>query len=202
MLITFKCTHCGKINTVEVDDTINLTGNQDLLKTVLDNSKFNFKCEDCKTEHNVVYDVLFQDDNEKFYVKINSSNELLTLMSKDDYKIRIVKDLNQANEKLRTFYYRLDDRIIEIIKFLIKDDLEKNNDNLKITEIYFIRYSQSYLEFVLFSKEEYLGIMKYSLSGYKEIKHKHKEKFDETIQVIDEKFALNILSTSSENNCA
>lgn len=88
MLITFKCTHCGKINTVEVDDTINLTGNQDLLKTVLDNSKFNFKCEDCKTEHNVVYDVLFQDDNEKFYVKINSSNELLTLMSKDDYKIR------------------------------------------------------------------------------------------------------------------
>ncbi len=202
MLITFKCTHCGKINTVEVDDTINLTGNQDLLKTVLDNSKFNFKCEDCKTEHNVVYDVLFQDDNEKFYVKINSSNELLTLMSKDDYKIRIVKDLNQANEKLRTFYYRLDDRIIEIIKFLIKDDLEKNNDNLKITEIYFFRYSQSYLEFVLFSKEEYLGIMKYSLSGYKEIKHKHKEKFDETIQVIDEKFALNILSTSSENNCA
>lgn len=202
MLITFKCTHCGKINKVEVDDTINLTGNQDLLKTVLDNSKFNFKCEDCKTEHNVVYDVLFQDDNEKFYVKINSSNELLTLMSKDDYKIRIVKDLNQANEKLRTFYYRLDDRIIEIIKFLIKDDLEKNNDNLKITEIYFFRYSQSYLEFVLFSKEEYLGIMKYSLSGYKEIKHKHKEKFDETIQVIDEKFALNILSTSSENNCA
>ena len=202
MLITFKCTHCGKINTVEVDDTINLTGNQDLLKTVLDNSKFNFKCEDCKTEHNVVYDVLFQDDNEKFYVKINSSNELLTLISKDDYKIRIVKDLNQANEKLRTFYYRLDDRIIEIIKFLIKDDLEKNNDNLKITEIYFFRYSQSYLEFVLFSKEEYLGIMKYSLSGYKEIKHKHKEKFDETIQVIDEKFALNILSTSSENNCA
>lgn len=202
MLITFKCTHCGKINTVEVDDTINLTGNQDLLKTVLDNSKFNFKCEDCKTEHNVVYDVLFQDDNEKFYVKINSSNELLTLMSKDDYKIRIVKDLNQANEKLRTFYYRLDDRIIEIIKFLIKDDLEKNNGNLKITEIYFFRYSQSYLEFVLFSKEEYLGIMKYSLSGYKEIKHKHKEKFDETIQVIDEKFALNILSTSSENNCA
>ena len=202
MLITFKCTHCGKINTVEVDDTINLTGNQDLLKTVLDNSKFNFKCEDCKTEHNVVYDVLFQDDNEKFYVKINSSNELLTLMSKDDYKIRIVKDLNQANEKLRTFYYRLDDRIIEIIKFLIKDDLEKNNDNLKITEIYFFRYSQSYIEFVLFSKEEYLGIMKYSLSGYKEIKHKHKEKFDETIQVIDEKFALNILSTSSENNCA
>ena len=202
MLITFKCTHCGKINTVEVDDTINLTGNQDLLKTVLDNSKFNFKCEDCKTEHNVVYDVLFQDDNEKFYVKINSSNELLTLMSKDDYKIRIVKDLNQANEKLRTFYYRLDDRIIEIIKFLIKDDLEKNNDNLKITEIYFFRYSQSYLEFVLFSKEEYLGIMKYSLSGYKEIKHKHKEKFDETIQVIDEKFALNILSISSENNCA
>lgn len=202
MLITFKCTHCGKINTVEVDDTINLTGNQDLLKTVLDNSKFNSKCEDCKTEHNVVYDVLFQDDNEKFYVKINSSNELLTLMSKDDYKIRIVKDLNQANEKLRTFYYRLDDRIIEIIKFLIKDDLEKNNDNLKITEIYFFRYSQSYLEFVLFSKEEYLGIMKYSLSGYKEIKHKHKEKFDETIQVIDEKFALNILSTSSENNCA
>lgn len=202
MLITYKCTKCGKINTVEVDDTINLTGNQELLKTILDNSKFNFKCVDCNTEHNVIYDVLFQDDNEKFYVKINSSNELLTLVSKDDYKIRIVKDLNEANEKLRTFYYRLDDRVIEIIKYMIKDDLEKNNESLKVNEIYFFRYAQGYLEFVIFNKEAYLGIMKFSLAGYKEVKHKHKDNFDNNIQIVNENFVLNILSKPNKNNCA
>ena len=202
MLITYKCTKCGKINTVEVDDTINLTGNQELLKTILDNQKFNFKCVDCNTEHNVIYDVLFQDDNEKFYVKINSSNELLTLVSKDDYKIRIVKDLNEANEKLRTFYYRLDDRVIEIIKYMIKDDLEKNNESLKVNEIYFFRYAQGYLEFVIFNKEAYLGIMKFSLAGYKEVKHKHKDNFDNNIQIVNENFVLNILSKPNKNNCA
>lgn len=202
MLITFKCTHCGKVNTIEVDDTINLSGNQELLKSVLDTTKFNFKCKDCETVHNVIYDVLFQDDNEKFYVKVNTSNELLTLMSQDDYKIRIVKDLNEANEKLRIFYHRLDDRIIELIKFLIKDDLEKNNENLKITEMYFFKYTQGYFEFVVFSEEKYLGIMKYSLTGYKDLKHKHKDKFDDSIQVVNEKYALSILSTENENNCA
>ena len=202
MLITYKCTKCGKINTVEVDDTINLTGNQELLKTILDNSKFNFKCVDCNTDHKVIYDFLFQDDNEKFYVKINSSNELLTLVSKDDYKIRIVKDLNEANEKLRTFYYRLDDRVIEIIKYMIKDDLEKNNESLKVNEIYFFRYAQGYLEFVIFNKEAYLGIMKFSLAGYKEVKHKHKDNFDNNIQIVNENFVLNILSKPNKNNCA
>lgn len=203
MLITFKCTKCGKINTIEVDDTLNLTGNQDLLKAVLDNSKFNFACSECGTNHNVIYDILFQDDNEKFYVKINSTNELLTLMSQDDYKIRIVKDLNEANEKLRTFYYRLDDRVIEIIKFLIKDDLEKNNDGLKITEMYFFRYSQGYLEFVIFDEEKLLGTMKFSLAGYKDIKHKHKSKFTDDVQVVDEKYAISVLSTSNESDkCA
>lgn len=198
MLITFKCTECGEVNTIEVDDTLNLTSNQELLKTVLDNSKFQFKCSKCGKEHNVIYDVLLQDDNEKFYIKINTTNELISLVGKDDYKIRIVKDLNQANEKLRCFYFRLDDRLVEIIKFLMKDDLEKNNDNLKITEMYFFRFNSSYLEFVVFSEDKYLGTMKYNFNGYKELKYKHSSKFIDEIQVVDEKYALSILNAPSK----
>ena len=197
MTITFKCTECGKINTVEVEDTLNLTSNQDLLKSILDNSKFQFKCSECGKEHNVIYDVLLQDDNEKFYIKINSGEELMTLVSQDDYKIRIVKDLNQANEKLRCFYYRLDDRLVELVKFLIKDDLEKNNDNLKITEMYFFRFSSNDLEFLIFTEDEFLGTMKYSFNGYKELKYKHGEKLIDEIQVVDEKYALSILNAQS-----
>ena len=113
-----------------------------------------------------------------------------------------MKDLNEANEKLRTFYYRLDDRVIEIIKYMIKDDLEKNNESLKVNEIYFFRYAQGYLEFVIFNKEAYLGIMKFSLAGYKEVKHKHKDNFDNNIQIVNENFVLNILSKPNKNNCA
>lgn len=189
MDIFYKCKNCNTQNVITVDETIDLTNNADLLKKILDNSHFEVGCDKCKEKNLVIYPALIQDDRLKFYIKINTNDEKLVLLAKDDYKIRIVKDLNQANEKIRCFNYMLDDRIVEIIKLKIKKDLEINNPGLKIHEMYFFRMLNGYLEFLVFTKEELLGTMKYQTLGYFELEKEHKDKFDDTLQVVDENFA-------------
>ncbi len=199
MQITFKCKNCGEINCIDVDNILDITNNNDLMKRILDNSAFIFNCRKCQAEHNVIYDALIENNNLKYYLKINTSNQLLALMPENDYKIRIVKDLNEANEKIRCFNYLLDDRLVEIIKYLLKENLESNNEGLKITEIYFFRVVDNNLEFVLFQDDDYKGIMRYSFTGYNHLNEIFKQYFDDNIQVVDKNYAISIITKAKEN---
>lgn len=191
MEIRFKCSNCGKENIIEVEDEIDITNKKDLLKSILDNTYFEHECKSCNTKNLVLYPILIKNSFNKYYVKINTNNENLYLLNNEEgYKIRIVKDLNEANEKIRIFNYLLEDYYVESIKYLLKRDLENSNENLVVDSIYFYKVENGFLHFLIFDKERYLGDMKYSLSGYFEIEERLKDKINKLEQIIDEKYIV------------
>ncbi len=191
MEIRFICSNCGKENIVEVDDEIDVTNKKDLLMSILDNTYFEHECLSCHKKNLVLYPILIKNSFNKYYLKINTAGENLYLLNNEEgYKIRIVKDLNEANEKIRIFNYLLEDYYVETIKYLLKKDLENSNENLKIDSIYFYKMQNGFLYFLVFDKERYIGDMKYSLSGYFEIEERFKDKINKLEQIIDEKYII------------
>ncbi len=188
MDLIYECKNCKKTNIIKRKEEYDLTKNIDLVKKIYDDSLFEDECPTCKNKVVVPAESLFIDNDYKFILKLNLDNEIKVLMPSEDtidYKLRIVNDLNELKEKMRIFYSFLDDNVIEVIKFLIKESIDEKYELDLIT---FHKITNGSLSFVLISKSnEYLGAINYSLIGYNEIKDKIK--FDPSVQYVDEKNA-------------
>ena len=188
MDLIYECKNCKKTNIIKRKEEDDLTKNIDLVKKIYDDSLFEDECPTCKNKVVVPAESLFIDNDYKFILKLNLDNEIKVLMLSEDtidYKLRIVNDLNELKEKMRIFYSFLDDNVVEIIKFLIKESIDEKY-GLDLITVH--KITNGSLSFVLISKSnEYLGTINYSLIGYNEIKDKIK--FDPSVQYVDEKNA-------------
>ena len=183
--ILFCCPKCGNKHVLNLDDEIDLTEDKSKLKSLLDDSYFSFSCESCAEQSVVEFPFIVKDDKANFLYKLNPNDEMLFLLKdNDEREIRVVKNLNELKEKIRIKYFRLNDHVVEYIKKLIKEDIEKNN-NVNVEEIYFAKYEDEKPHFVLFDKENYLGVMTYSKSGYIKIFKELKEKIDKNLQIVN-----------------
>ena len=182
--IIFNCPKCGSSHIISVDDEVDLTTDKTLLTKILDDSYFSHECSECKQHSIVEFPLIVKDDKFNYLYKLNPTNELMFLLKDNETReIRVVSSINELKEKIRIKYFRLNDHVVECIKKLIKEDLEKNND-VQIEEIYFVKYEENRLQFVLFDKENYLGMMYYSEEGYINLYKKIRESIDKDLQVV------------------
>ena len=183
--ILFKCSKCGETHIINKDDEIDLTDDKSLLNTILDDSFFTHQCSNCKEYSVIEFPFIIKDDKFNYFYKLNPTNERLFLLKdNEDREIRLVSTLNELKEKVRIKYYRLNDHIVEYIKKLIKEDIENNND-VVIEEIYFTKYEDEKLQFVLFDKDNYLGAMYYDKKGYIKQFNKLKNQIDKNLQIVN-----------------
>ncbi len=190
----FKCNDCNEVNVKEIEDEFNLTNNINLLKSIYDDSFFSTNCKKCNKNHILEYESLFIDDNYKFIIKLNPSNDIKIILNNDpkynDYKIRVVNNLNDLKEKLRIFYSTLNDHIIEVIKEKINISYKKEYD---IDYLCFSSFKDDKISFVIInSLNEYVGTLNYKIDGYNNLLNKIE--LNNEIQVVDNALAHKYLS--------
>lgn len=197
--LIFTCDCCKHKNIASIEEEYDLTRNVDLYNKISSDSLFNFKCLECGKNILVDFEGSFFDNDYKFFIRYSSSKDMFLVSSENNYKyIRFVNDLNDLKEKLRIFYSFLDDRIIEIIKEMIKEDLIKNNDNIDIDAIYFHHLNNKKLDFLLFSKTDYLGTISYKMDGYLKLLNEYLTLLDSS-QHIDSKYAKKLIKKYNTN---
>lgn len=138
------CPKCGQMNSTTVWDAITVKDSPDL-KTDLLSGKVNFfVCSSCGYRAIMPNPMLYHDEDKKLLfsfspcdnpadaqelfdkVKENSaqSGELKKL---EGYNLRFITNMNDLMEKIITFDYGLNDKVIEVIKLMIlSQDLEKS----------------------------------------------------------------------------
>lgn len=196
--LVFKCNKCNKNNIFDIEDEFNLTNNVELLKKIYNDSLFSYTCKECNNLHVLEYEALFIDDNYKFIIKLNPSNELKVLINNDinysKYKIRVVNSLNDLKEKLRIFYSSLNDHSIEVIKEKLNNSFKEEYD---IDYLCFSSFKDNKVSFIAInSKNEYIGTLNYSFLGYNNILNSIN--IDNNLQIVDNNLAKKYLKVMNK----
>ena len=127
---TFICSKCGKPSEITIWENINVDLNPELKPKVVDGSLFITSCPYCSFKQRVESPVLYHDQTRKYVLwwfpkdangKQNYTDEEINQYTPiiSGYKLRIVSTLNELREKIFIFDHELDDRVIEILKFMV-----------------------------------------------------------------------------------
>ena len=146
------CPHCGKQGTMQVWQSVNTAIDPETRELVRSGELFAYKCPSCGAVTNVNYGFLYHQMEDQlmiYYVTDEEScasvaemfsgqdERMGRLMDKsgvDGYLMRIVLSQNALREKLFIFDRGLDDRIVEILKYLYISLLRKSIRSLPWTQ--------------------------------------------------------------------
>ena len=129
------CSRCREENKVTIYNSINI-GEQPALKdAVLDGSAFVWTCPHCGTLNLLQYQTLYHDPSEKLMVWLTRGSEELEeqvreaysrLDGLEEYTMRFVDDAGSLIEKIKIFDAGLDDRTMEMTKYVTRMELCEN----------------------------------------------------------------------------
>ena len=125
---SLTCPACAHPQTITLWKSINVTLDRSLKGQLLKGEINLFKCEKCHEEAWIPIDLLYHDMEAKVMIYLiypdkDDGIDIEALRNSPikapsrDYKLRVVTSLRQVIEKIFIFDHRLDDRIIELLKF-------------------------------------------------------------------------------------
>jgi len=125
-----NCNKCSIEFEAPLYSSVNATENPELREQILSNTFFIKKCPKCGHTIQILHDLLYHDMDRKFMVwmKIPEGNSIafemfalegLTKMLQN-YRLRVVTYPYFLVEKIHVFENDLDDRIVELYKFMLK----------------------------------------------------------------------------------
>lgn len=129
---TARCSRCGEDTVVPAYSSINTVEQPELKTKVLDGSAFMWQCPHCGTLNLIQYQTLYHDPSEKVMVWLTRGSEELEaqvmaayskLEGLDDYIMRFVDDAGSLIEKIKIFDAGLDDRTMEMTKYVTKMEI-------------------------------------------------------------------------------
>ncbi|MFA6593163.1 MAG: CpXC domain-containing protein [Bacteroidales bacterium] len=123
-----KCSKCGQSHKITIYKSINAATDPSLKDKVRDGSLFLWECPHCGTMNLARYETLYHDPAEKLMVWLLpegdvSDKEAQAASLLDGYTLRKVKDVGSLIEKINISGCSLDDRAIEICKYVTKMEL-------------------------------------------------------------------------------
>jgi hypothetical protein len=140
------CTNCKNTYDINAYTSVNVTLDQELKSKVISGDIFNSECDHCGFTNRTDYDILYHDMKGKFMVWLTlpdhenniffqkSSLKLTKNALGTDYTFRISRYPHHLIEKIRVLECGIDDRLIELYKFLFKIEsnypVETENDFL------------------------------------------------------------------------
>ena len=141
------CSSCGKTHEITAYSGINVAENPELKSMVKDGSLFVWECPVCGKANLATYQTLYHDPEEKLMIwmlpegilpedrveaigkQMESSADL-----PDGYVFRRTLDIGSLIEKVNIFDAGLDDRVIEMCKYVTRMEMAEKNEDQDIPE--------------------------------------------------------------------
>ena len=200
------CPKCGKKHSFQVWDSINTLEFPEMKEKVRNDEAFRYRCPDCGATALLNYNFLYHQQEDKILIFVDADGSSYGDMEKilkqrgnafDGYRKRIVLSYNDFKEKLLIFDAGLDDRIVEIIKSSIWDNVEERYKDKHIDEIYFATNEDGENGF-LFRKEGHMvASMDFDKALYNAIKEAALSRIDAISRddlIIDRNWAKTIVA--------
>ena len=132
-LHSFRCPTCGTAFDVQRHDLVNVKENPELKASVLNGDIFLQECPRCDRRHLVGGPLVYLDPDEGVLVML--SDKPLTLADTGGYTARLVSRAGDLVEKVKIFDAGLDDRAIEMCKYVTKQEAGKPGMDLKFLRL-------------------------------------------------------------------
>ena len=172
------CPKCGKKTSFLVWDSINTMKDPEMKEKVRNDEAFRFHCPECGASALLNYNFLYHQQEDKVLIYVSADGEDASEMAQildqrgnafDGYRKRIVRSYNAFKEKLLILDAGFDDRIVEIIKSSVWDNVEAHYKDKKIDEIYFATNDDGVHGFLFRRAGEMVASMEFDESLYKAI---------------------------------
>ena len=199
------CPQCGEKQPFLVWDSINTVENPEMKEKVRNDEAFRFHCPHCGAWAMLNYNFLYHQPEERLLIFVNADGSAYEEMEAvlhrkgsafGGYQKRIVLSYNEFKEKLLIFDAGLDDRIVEIIKSSVWDNVEARYKGKGIDEIYFATNEDGEHGFLFRREGAMVASMEFDEALYKAIREAAAGRISalsEEELVIDRKWAKNIV---------
>lgn len=181
------CPKCGKKTSFLVWDSINTMENPEMKEKVRNDEAFRFHCPECGASALLNYNFLYHQQEDKVLIYVSADGEDASEMAQildqrgnafDGYRKRIVRSYNAFKEKLLILDAGFDDRIVEIIKSSVWDNVEAHYKDKNIDEIYFATNDDGVHGLLFRRAGEMVASMEFDESLYKAIYDSAYERLD------------------------
>ena len=155
------CPACGETVQAPVYTSVNVTANPAHKRGVLDGELFTCTCPICGQETRLVYPFLYHDMQKRvmlyfcpegFDVDLEELNEQMEYDSPfggSGYTLRNCVSYEMLLEKIRIFDMELDDRVVELCKLVLMDELAEEHPELDVKRALIdVRGEQIYIAFI------------------------------------------------------
>lgn len=133
-IYAFTCPQCQTKGSVHAIGSVNVDQNPDVRGKIEDLSLFHWKCPNCGKISMVLQPCLYHDMSEEFMVWFSPNGEepphAKNISQLSRYRLRITDSPNTFREKIQILERNLDDRAIELSKFVLTLQLEQDDIDL------------------------------------------------------------------------
>ncbi|MEG0313644.1 MAG: CpXC domain-containing protein [Erysipelotrichaceae bacterium] len=162
-LLHIMCPICFHHMYIPKDKIILASIEKDIKTSISNDEYFKQKCDKCGHYVKFLYPFIYFDANKSFELFL-SYDEVILDVNKEAKNKRIVKSIEELNEKIRIFEADLDDRRIELLKYRLCKQL--GSDTVAI-QVEFISYDKDYIVFRI--DDEYNNLKLIDSSVYNNI---------------------------------
>jgi hypothetical protein len=138
-----KCPSCSQPGVFRIWDSVNVTADPELKDRFLSADLNTFRCEGCGQETQIWYPMLYHDSEQGLMIWLMLNDEAppaladllpgMTGGSAEGYLFRLVSTPNELKEKIFIADSGLDDRVVELMKWLIRQN--DHGQNLQADDI-------------------------------------------------------------------
>jgi Holliday junction resolvasome RuvABC endonuclease subunit len=202
------CPDCGRKSTYTMKTLIDTGEDPYAEKKLFSGALFSYTCPFCRQQEDISYSCLYHNQAEKVLIgyadtekdeaemrlNLNGSyhRDQLDEVLKDwtaSCITRVVTSINDLQEKALIFHFNLDDRLIEIAKYMTKMIAEEQQPDLRIEKLYFNHDEKGY-SFVIVNEEGSAGEIPFSKENYLLLERKYSRKLMDVKELsIDEAWA-------------
>lgn len=212
---TCYCAKCGHNFEQEIYSSVN-SNDEELYSSILDRQFFIFSCPKCKVKQEVPHELLFNNTINNYMIYLlpeyteghDERDDMVKSLRSQQHKMfgsnsntRIVTTIKDLIEKIMIFDICLDDRIIEIYKDYIENNVKEKLGISEVKNIFFSSAGDSNaIVFVIIDKNGEMYQLEFSYARYFNILNhydkkiaKYQKKHDMAFSQIDKKWARDFL---------
>ena len=211
--VTVCCPECKKESEFTVWDSINTSVDPDMEAKVRDRSAFLFHCPECGSETYLDYGFLYHNMDRKLMIQYADSDEtadefvhaleesyntdMFRDLMENDYTVRVVRARDRLLEKLLIFDKGLDDRLVEIYKFIVLLRYQQDREECDDPVMYFYSDDKGKMAIFIYEAGEYICSSQFSEEVYNDLALKYADKlpeFHKGEMMVDENWAYSFLT--------
>ena len=173
------CPQCGHKHMLRKYKRINVTEKAGLKEDILKNRLFVFRCEKCNYLAPLTYECHYTDSKRKLNIYMapevteETEQTLRDLNEKVEGTKRLVDNINDLKEKIMIRENHMDDRVVELVKIMVINQIKKEMKDDTLMNILF-DYHEGEMFFLVFFEKKGVGKIPFSLDHYRQIERQYR----------------------------